>query len=139
MARSLQHDPLADAFWAIANTGATIPPHCLSALDIALRQTANDMRLAGRPVERVVAHVKSLATETGIRDSHDRLVQDALLWAITYFCGEKTRFEPNQSPARYSRRSNERTVPLEVGVESPRGSSRNGIVAVRNAPSELDG
>jgi hypothetical protein len=90
------------------------------------------MRLAGRPIERVVAHVKSLATEAGIRESHGRLVQDSLLWAITYFCGE-TSLEPNPSPARYSYRSSERTVPLEVGVDSlswvneelyPRGGQR---------------
>lgn len=54
MARLLQQEPLANACRSIAKTRATVPPHCLSALDIALRQTADDIRLAGRPIERVV-------------------------------------------------------------------------------------
>jgi hypothetical protein len=94
-----------------------IPPHYLTALDLALRQTADDMRLAGRPIERVVAFIQSAATEAGIRESHDRLVQDALRWAIAYYCGED-RFEPIPSPAQSRQRSSERTVPLEVGVDS---------------------
>jgi len=117
MARSTRQDSLLDAFRTLAHAGDTIPPQCLTAIDLALRQTADDMRLAGRPIERVVAHIQSVATEAGIRESHDRLVQDAVLWAITYSCGED-RFEPTPSPAQCRPRSSERTVPLEVGVDS---------------------
>jgi len=108
---------LLGAFRALANIGDTIPPQHLTALDLALRQTADDMRLAGRPIERVVAHIQSMATDAGIRESHDRLVHDAVLRAITYFCGED-RFEPIPSRAQHRHRSSERTVPLEVGVDS---------------------
>ena len=117
MAQALRQDPLLHAFRTIADAGAAIPQPCLTALDVAVRRTANEMRLAGRPIERVVAHVKSMATEAGIRESHDRLIADAVLWAITYFYGED-KFQPITS-ARYDRRRiEERVVPLEVGVDS---------------------
>jgi hypothetical protein len=117
MARSIRQASLLEAFRALASVGDTIPPHHLAALDLAVRQTAGDMRLAGRSIERIVAHIQSVATEAGIRESHDRLVQDAVVWAIAYCCGED-RFEPMPSPAQYRSRSSERTVPLEVGVDS---------------------
>jgi hypothetical protein len=118
MAQSLRQDPVLLAFRTIADAGASIPPHCLTALDVAVRRTANEMRLAGRPIERVVAHVKSMAADAGIRESHDRLIADAVLWAITYFYGED-KFQPVPSPSRYDRgRIEERVVPLEVGVDS---------------------
>jgi hypothetical protein len=117
MARSIRQDSLLDAFRTLAHAGDTIPPQCLTAIDLALHQTADDLRRAGRPIERVVAHIQSVATEAGIRESHDRLVQDAALWAITYFCGED-RFETTPSPGQCRRPSSERTVPLEVGVDS---------------------
>src|SRR5262249_27619006 len=81
--QSLRQDPLLYAFRTIADAGAAIPPCCLTILDVAVRRTAKEMRLAGRPIERVVTHVKSMATEAGIRESHDRLIADAVLWAIT--------------------------------------------------------
>jgi hypothetical protein len=118
MVQSLRQDPVLHAFISIANGGAAIPPRCLTALDVAVRRTANEMRLAGRPIERVVAHVKSMATDAGVRESHDRLVADAVLWAITYFYGDD-KFQPMPSPVQHGRgHIVERVVPLEVGVDS---------------------
>ena len=119
MAHSLRQDPLLSAFTAIANADATIPPHYLTSLHVAVRRYAGRMWLADRPIEGVVAHVKSMAAEAGVRESHDRLVEDAVQWAISYFYGENS-LEPIPSPARYSpsRRTIERPVPLEVGVDS---------------------
>jgi len=116
MAHSLQQDPLLSAFGAIANADETIPPHYLSALNVAVRRFTGRMWLAGRPIEHVVAHIKSMATEAGVRESQDRIVQDAVLWAITFY-GE-TMLDPIPSSVRYGHRSSERTVPIEVAVES---------------------
>lgn len=119
MAHSLQQDPLLNAFRAIANADAPIPPHYLTALHVAVRRFAGRMWLAGRPIEGVVDHINSMAAEAGVRESHERLVEDAVLWATSYFYGE-TRLDPTPSPARDTarRRSSEREVPLEVGVDS---------------------
>jgi len=115
MAHSLQQDPLLSAFRAIASADAAIPPHYLSALNVAVRRFTGRMWLAEQPIERVVAHIKSMATEAGVRESQDRLVHDAVLRAIAYY-GE-TMIDPNPSSAWYSHGSSERTVPLEVAVE----------------------
>jgi hypothetical protein len=116
MAPSVRQDRLLDAFRTIRVAGSTIPPHCLAKLGDALRQTADDLRLAGRPVELVVAQVKLMATEAGVREWQDRLFHDAVLWAITYY-GE-TMLDPIPSSPRYRHRSSERTVPLDVAIES---------------------
>jgi hypothetical protein len=123
MAHSLQQDPLLNAFRAIANADAPIPPHYLTALHVAVRRFAGRMWLAGRPIERVVAHIKSMAAEAGVRESHDQLVDDAVEWAVTYFRGGSSLEPPSpalHTPSRRtpSRRSSDREVPLEVGIDS---------------------
>jgi hypothetical protein len=127
MAHSLHEEPLLNAFRAIANVDAAIPPHYLTALRVAVRRFAGRTWLAGRPIDCVVDHVKSMAAEAGVRESHDLLVEDAVLWATSYFYGE-TRLDPIPSPARYSLSgSSERTVPLEVGIDSLSGSSERTV------------
>ena len=103
MSDPISQDPVLRAFVAIAADGDAIPPRGMSSLHSALRRTADDLAMAGRPIERVVSHVKSMATKAGIRESHGQLVADAVLWAIAYYYGEDD-VEVITAPDRYRRR-----------------------------------
>ena len=119
MASDVHQDFLLQAFRAISADGDAITPRRVMALHLALCNTAESMRVAGRPIERLVAHVKSMAGSAGIRESHDRIVADAVLWAIAYYYGEDN-VELITSPAQYCRQrreSGERAVPIAVDPE----------------------
>ncbi len=89
MVDSISQDTLLQAFRTIGVAGDTIHQRCVIAVHEALRTLADDMRRAGRPIERLVACVKSTATVAGIRESHDRIVADAVLSAIAYYFGDE--------------------------------------------------
>jgi hypothetical protein len=85
VSESESHDAALRAFKAVAAERAALSPICVASLYEAVTNTADDMRRAGQPIERVIAHVKALASEAGVRESHDCLVTSAVLWAIDYY------------------------------------------------------
>ena len=72
------------AFKAVAADG-TAPNGTRVSLYEALSETADEMRRAGQPIARVVAYVKALASEAGIRETHDRVLTHAVAWVIQYY------------------------------------------------------
>lgn len=85
MSEASSHDALLHAFTAIADAGTEPTSTCLASLNEALRETADAMRAARQPIGRVVALVKALASDAGVRETHDRVVTNAVLWAIDYY------------------------------------------------------
>lgn len=79
------HDAVLRALKAIAAERDALTPVCVASLYEAVTARADDMRRAGQPIERVIAHVKALASEAGVRETHDCLVTSAVLWAIDYY------------------------------------------------------
>jgi len=72
------------AFKAVAADGAARNGTDVS-LYRALSETADAMRKAGEPIARVVACVKALASEAGICETQDRVLANAVAWAIRYY------------------------------------------------------
>jgi hypothetical protein len=118
MPPALLQAALLQAFKTIAGADDAVTPRSVMALHLALSRTAENMRVAGQSIERLVAHVKSTATAAGVRESHDRIVTDAVLWAIAYYCGEDN-VDLITWPAKYCRQRNEeRAVPRLVDIDA---------------------
>jgi hypothetical protein len=116
MAHLRPQEALHQVFRSIAD--GNDPARYMKTLHLALRTTADDMRLAGRPIERVVAQVKSTAKSAGIRQSHDRIITAAVLWAIAYYYGED-HIEQMAPPAQdHVRRSRETIAPFAFGNDA---------------------
>jgi hypothetical protein len=71
-----------------ALASSPMPPELddLRTFHALLCTSADEMRRIGLPLERAIAGIKRLATERGIRDSHDRLITEAVLWCIDQYC-----------------------------------------------------
>jgi hypothetical protein len=78
-------ETLRQAFSAIAANSAPMEWEELQSLQPVVCGAAEAMKRAGVPLERAIARIKALATEVGIRRSHDRLVTNAVLWCIEEF------------------------------------------------------
>lgn len=74
------------AFAGLAATSAPMAADDIRSLRAILLTATDDMKTSGMSLERVVAQIKGLATEAGIRQSHDRLITDAVNWCVDHFC-----------------------------------------------------
>lgn len=85
MSELRSHDALRHAFRAIAEGGIAPTSLSVPSLYLALSDAVDEMRKAGVSIERVVNRVKALASEAGIRETHDNLVTNAVLWSIDHY------------------------------------------------------
>ena len=125
MSQSPSRDALLHAFKAIGADGRDSTPIHLASLYAAVSETADRMRAADQPVERVIADVKALASEAGLRVSHNRLVTSAVLWAIDSYFRTGMEFAQPLDVAQFAARLHTLVNTDEAPDVQPRLSGRS--------------
>ena len=89
-ARTISHtqtvESVRQAFTGIAATTVPTKVEDIRSFRAVLCAATDDMKTSGMSLERVVAQIKGLATEAGIRESHDRLITEAVIWCVERYC-----------------------------------------------------